>query len=140
MIRRPPRSTRTDPLFPYTTLFRSSASAEPLRHRAYRWPPRTGPRTGGRRHLMTSAPLPVPEPVIVAALYRFSPFDDCAALRGTLIDVCRSAGVKGTLLLAPEVINGTIAGARAGIDRVVAHILSLPGCFVLAFQGCIRRA
>src|SRR3546814_6758781 len=28
MIRRPPRSTRTDTLFPYTTLFRSSASAE----------------------------------------------------------------------------------------------------------------
>src|SRR3546814_17337359 len=27
MIRRPPRSTRTDPLFPYTTLFRSNASA-----------------------------------------------------------------------------------------------------------------
>src|SRR3546814_16650482 len=26
MIRRPPRSTRTDTLFPYTTLFRSSAS------------------------------------------------------------------------------------------------------------------
>src|SRR3546814_14171879 len=25
MIRRPPRSTRTDPLFPYTTLFRSAA-------------------------------------------------------------------------------------------------------------------
>src|SRR3546814_9842561 len=27
MIRRPPRSTRTDTLFPYTTLFRSSAEA-----------------------------------------------------------------------------------------------------------------
>src|SRR3546814_4202640 len=27
MIRRPPRSTRTDTLFPYTTLFRSSSSA-----------------------------------------------------------------------------------------------------------------
>src|SRR3546814_17690304 len=27
MIRRPPRSTRTDPLFPYTTLFRSNAAA-----------------------------------------------------------------------------------------------------------------
>src|SRR3546814_10931101 len=26
MIRRPPRSTRTDPLFPYTTLFRSKAT------------------------------------------------------------------------------------------------------------------
>src|SRR3546814_1026177 len=38
MIRRPPRSTRTDPLFPYTTLFRSGIetlslkSAEPARH------------------------------------------------------------------------------------------------------------
>src|SRR3546814_8828787 len=31
MIRRPPRSTRTDTLFPYTTLFRSSASAMPRR-------------------------------------------------------------------------------------------------------------
>src|SRR3546814_13198288 len=28
MIRRPPRSTRTDTLFPYTTLFRSSVTAE----------------------------------------------------------------------------------------------------------------
>src|SRR3546814_2380048 len=28
MIRRPPRSTRTDTLFPYTTLFRSAAEAE----------------------------------------------------------------------------------------------------------------
>src|SRR3546814_7298630 len=33
MIRRPPRSTRTDTLFPYTTLFRSS-QASPARHRA----------------------------------------------------------------------------------------------------------
>src|SRR3546814_2828953 len=30
MIRRPPRSTRTDTLFPYTTLFRSAATAQPL--------------------------------------------------------------------------------------------------------------
>src|SRR3546814_5149288 len=29
MIRRPPRSTRTDPLFPYTTLFRSGTSPGP---------------------------------------------------------------------------------------------------------------
>src|SRR3546814_5517484 len=31
MIRRPPRSTRTDTLFPYTTLFRSSGIAMPQR-------------------------------------------------------------------------------------------------------------
>src|SRR3546814_7388650 len=31
MIRRPPRSTRTDTLFPYTTLFRSRGSSRPVR-------------------------------------------------------------------------------------------------------------
>src|SRR3546814_2538674 len=34
MIRRPPRSTRTDTLFPYTTLFRSKRAIELLRHEA----------------------------------------------------------------------------------------------------------
>src|SRR3546814_17111274 len=33
MIRRPPRSTRTDTLFPYTTLFRSSVVDEAVEHR-----------------------------------------------------------------------------------------------------------
>src|SRR3546814_8192800 len=33
MIRRPPRSTRTDTLFPYTTLFRSAAFPIPMPHR-----------------------------------------------------------------------------------------------------------
>src|SRR3546814_13994180 len=32
MIRRPPRSTRTDTLFPYTTLFRSPAPDQPGQH------------------------------------------------------------------------------------------------------------
>src|SRR3546814_6795531 len=37
MIRRPPRSTRTDTLFPYTTLFRSARSRPaPARHRSAR--------------------------------------------------------------------------------------------------------
>lgn len=69
-----------------------------------------------------------PMPVVVAALYRFAPFDDPAALRGALVQCCDDAGIKGTLLLAPEGINGTVAGSRAGIDRVVAHIRALPGC------------
>src|SRR3546814_4367372 len=32
MIRRPPRSTRTDTLFPYTTLFRSAIAGKGLEH------------------------------------------------------------------------------------------------------------
>src|SRR3546814_7827926 len=39
MIRRPPRSTRTDTLFPYTTLFRSSRSPRRNRHRPRLSPP-----------------------------------------------------------------------------------------------------
>src|SRR3546814_9231527 len=37
MIRRPPRSTRTDTLFPYTTLFRSPARARWLGVERRRW-------------------------------------------------------------------------------------------------------
>src|SRR3546814_10215966 len=44
MIRRPPRSTRTDTLFPYTTLFRSDAPAPPgSRRRAVPRPDNAGP-------------------------------------------------------------------------------------------------
>jgi UPF0176 protein len=64
----------------------------------------------------------------VAALYRFARFEDPASLRGPLLDACRRSDVRGTLLLAQEGINGTIAGTRAGIDAVLAHIRTLPGC------------
>lgn len=64
----------------------------------------------------------------VAALYKFTPFDDPEALKAPLADVGCSNDVKGTLLLAREGINGTIAGTRAGIDAVIAHIQGMPGC------------
>lgn len=66
--------------------------------------------------------------ITVAALYRFTRFHDPAALRGPLLDMCRQNGVKGTLLLAKEGINGTIAGTPTGIEAVIAHVRSLPGC------------
>lgn len=64
----------------------------------------------------------------VAALYRFAPFDDPAALRQPLLDLCAAYGVKGTLLLASEGINGTIAGPADGIAAVIGHIRALPDC------------
>ena len=66
--------------------------------------------------------------IVVAALYHFTSFEDRQALRGPLQGVCDSGGVKGSLLLAFEGINGTIAGPREGIDAVLAHIRALPGC------------
>jgi len=71
---------------------------------------------------------------IVAALYHFTRFADPAAMRGPLLELCRARGISGTLLLAGEGINGTIAGDRAGIDAVLAHIRALPGCADLEWK------
>lgn len=78
-----------------------------------------------------TAPLP---PVRIAALYRFARFADPAALRAPLLDLCRREGVRGTLLLACEGINGTIAGDDAAIERVLVHIRALPGCADIAVK------
>ena len=66
--------------------------------------------------------------VTVAAFYRFTPFPDPAVLRAPLAKLCCGHGVRGTILLAPEGINGTLAGCRTGIDAALAHIRALPGC------------
>ena len=70
----------------------------------------------------------------VAALYHFTRFADPAALRAGLLAVCAATGVKGSLLVAGEGINGTICGGRPGVDAVLAHIRALPGCTDLAWQ------
>lgn len=67
-------------------------------------------------------------PVTVAALYRFTPFANPQALRAALLAVCEGAGIKGTLLLAREGINGTIAGDDAALASVLGAIRALPGC------------
>jgi UPF0176 protein len=65
----------------------------------------------------------------VCALYHFTRFPDPAALRGPLLELCHAEGITGTLLLAKEGINGTVAGPTpASIERLVAHIRALPGC------------
>lgn len=64
----------------------------------------------------------------IAALYHFTRFDDPADLRPDLLDLCLANDVQGTLLLAKEGINGTIAGPRAGIDAVLEHVRAFPGC------------
>ena len=56
---------------------------------------------------------------LVVALYRFVSLEDFEQLKAPLLGVCQQAGLKGTLLLAPEGINGTIAGTRLGIQRVI---------------------
>ena len=61
----------------------------------------------------------------VAALYHFAPILDPAARQVELKQLCEQYGVCGTLLLAKEGINGTIASDDVGIREVIAHITSL---------------
>ncbi len=72
-------------------------------------------------------PEPI-RPITVAALYRFARFADPAALRAPLAEACAAHRIKGTLLLAREGLNGTIAGSPAGIAAVLDHLRTLPGC------------
>ena len=60
-----------------------------------------------------------PDTVVVAALYKFVALPDYRELREPLLDLCIELGIKGTLLLAEEGINGTIAGSREGRQNVV---------------------
>lgn len=59
---------------------------------------------------------------VVAALYKFAPLSDYQELREPLLDVCLAAGTKGTLLLAEEGINGTIAGCRSAVETVLDYL------------------
>jgi UPF0176 protein len=58
----------------------------------------------------------------VAALYQFVPLPDFRDLREPLRDLCTSLEVKGTLLLADEGINGTVAGAPEAVDALIAAL------------------
>lgn len=61
-------------------------------------------------------------PIVVCALYKFVSLPDFADLREPLLNCMLANEVRGTLLLAEEGINGTIAGTREGIDVVLDHI------------------
>ena len=67
-------------------------------------------------------------PIKVAALYRFANFTQPEMLQPQIAAWCAEHGLKGTILVANEGVNGTVAGTEAGIDAVVAHLLTLPGC------------
>jgi len=68
---------------------------------------------------------------LVAALYHFARVESPEAIPDPLFDFCKSQGVKGTLLLAREGINGTIAGAEGCVRAVLAYLRALPNLSAL---------
>ena len=62
----------------------------------------------------------------IAALYRFVRLEHCEELRMRLAAFCRDRGIKGTLLIAREGINGTVAGSETAIAELIAHLEAMP--------------
>lgn len=67
-------------------------------------------------------------PIKVAALYRFVSFAAPETLQPLILEHCNGSGIKGTILLAHEGINGTVAGASEAIDALVNFLRAIPGC------------
>ena len=71
---------------------------------------------------------------LVAALYKFVALPNFEDLQAPIRAVCDDNSVKGTLLLATEGINGTIAGPEAGIRAVLAYLNDIP-----EFEGLVHK-
>jgi UPF0176 protein len=68
----------------------------------------------------------------VAALYQFVPLPDFRDLKDPLHKLCLDLGIRGTLLLAHEGINGTVAGSPEAIDALIVELRD--GAL---FKGCL---
>lgn len=64
--------------------------------------------------------------IVVAALYKFAELHDYREFKTPLLQYCLKHGIKGTLLLASEGINGTVAGSRNSIDSLLAYLKADP--------------
>ncbi len=60
--------------------------------------------------------------IAVSAFYKFVVIDAPQELRVQLLDVLRKHGMRGTILVAPEGINGTISGAPDDMAAVVGFL------------------
>ncbi|MEM9160440.1 MAG: rhodanese-related sulfurtransferase [Verrucomicrobiota bacterium] len=63
---------------------------------------------------------------LIVAYYKFAPLPDYEERREPLQKVCEDNGVKGTILLAAEGINSTMAGPEEGIEAVLDYLESDP--------------
>ena len=65
-------------------------------------------------------------PILIAALYRFVQLDNFESLRQPLLQLMLDNQVRGTLLLAAEGINGTVAGSEQGVENLLEYLRQDP--------------
>jgi UPF0176 protein len=78
--------------------------------------------------------------VVVSALYKFVTLENYRELRQPLLEYCLAADIRGSLLLAHEGINGTVAGPRAAIDGLLARLRGDPRLADLEHKESIDEA
>ena len=78
--------------------------------------------------------------VTVAAFYLFAPLPDPAGLQAVLRKVAAAAGVRGTILLASEGVNGTVAGDDSGVGRMLEVIREVRGFNALQAKLAVAEA
>ena len=76
--------------------------------------------------MIHKGPEPVPETppdreVIVAAFYKFIHLSDPVGLQRDLQKTCEAADILGTILVAPEGINGTVCASHEGMSALMAY-------------------
>ncbi|TQV72977.1 rhodanese-related sulfurtransferase [Aliikangiella marina] len=64
---------------------------------------------------------------VVCAMYKFVALENHQSIRQPLLDFMLANDVRGTLLLAHEGINGTVAGSRESIDSLLVWLEKQPG-------------
>jgi UPF0176 protein len=64
--------------------------------------------------------------ITVATFYKFIKLPDVSDRQHTYLSYCQAQGAKGTILLAPEGINGTIAGTSEAVSAVLSYLRNDP--------------
>lgn len=63
----------------------------------------------------------------VVSFYRFTPLENYRSLKGPVMSACRQRGLLGTILLAPEGMNATLAGEREALEDLLAWLGGIRG-------------
>jgi len=73
--------------------------------------------------------------ILIASFYKFAHLYDLVKLQESLLACCKREAIFGTILLAPEGINGTIAGLSGNIERVFEFLRAESGLSDLQYKS-----
>lgn len=65
-------------------------------------------------------------PIVVSTFYHFTTLETPSALKPLMLSRMRELGIKGTITLACEGINATIAGSMHAIEQLVSELRAMP--------------